>query len=190
LALAYGISLVNLNTSGHSALIEVSRSAAEALLKDSGAQLFASSSQDLIRRMRGRLRTRLATAPLELLTAYPEDTHLDHSLNPAVSTAMDTSELFVGMTAGPYILVLKANDPYKFLKYAQGAPTHDVSIRWSRRKNSGRTWYIKPKERPEAYLLWFKLPEPLVDWIFQSERAKSHAKIAFQAFRFTEIQTE
>jgi hypothetical protein len=182
LALAHGISLIDLNTTELSDLVKASRRAAKEILQPTGVQPFTSSNVEVIRGVRRRLRTRLATEPLESAPLTSEEVLPDDPLTPAVSIALETAELFVGMAAGPYILVLKADDPTSFLQYTQERPAHDVSIHWSRRDNSGRTWFIRPVHRPAAYRLWFKLPEQLVMWIFKSESARKNALVAKELF--------
>lgn len=112
------------------------------------------------------MRDRLGTLPPDFIHANSgEVAPPDDPLFKAVTTAFETAELFVGMATGPYLLVLKAEDPARFLQYVRDRPTHDVSIHWSRRDDSGRTWFVVAVDRPNAYRLWFKLPEQLITWI-------------------------
>jgi hypothetical protein len=178
-ALAHGISLVDLRTPGLSGLVSAARASAKAILVPTDAKLFTASSAQLLRFMRLTLRSQLGTLP-----PAPANQHLgvglslDDALAEAVAAAFGTDELFVGMAAGPYILVLKADEPARFLEYAESRPSHNVSIHWSRRDDSGRTWYVVPSDEPDAYRLWFKLPEQLVMWIFKSEDVKRKALLA------------
>jgi hypothetical protein len=180
LALAHGISLIDLNTPELSDLVQASRESAKNILQPTDARAFASSNVEIVRSVRFTIRERLGTLPPEF--AHPTTPESlaspDDPLAKAVNTAFETAELFVGMASGPYILVLRAEDPAQFLRYVLDRPTHDVSIHWSRRDSSGRTWFIVPIDRPNAYKLWFKLPEQLVTWIFNSESARKTALLA------------
>jgi hypothetical protein len=182
LALAHGISLIDLSTPQLSNLVNASRRAAKEILQPAGIRPFARSDIEIVRSVRRSLRTRLATAPLDLMPQNTEHNAFDDPLDVAVATATETAELFVGMAAGPYILLLKADDPDRFLQYVQDRPSHNVSIHWSRRDDTGRTWFIIPIHRPEAYRLWFKLPEQLVSWIFKSESARQNALVTKELF--------
>jgi hypothetical protein len=103
-------------------------------------------------------------------------------INDAVEAAVTTGELFVGMGRGPYMLVLKADQPELFLHYARAHPTHDVMISWSSEYDDGGTWEITPVNVPpqfRAYRLAFRIPKPVYDWIFSAEniiRAALNAK--------------
>jgi hypothetical protein len=61
------------------------------------------------------------------------------------------------------------------LSYVSEHPTHFVHIGWSARIDDGQTWHIEQSNDPAAYRLSFKLPERLVDWIFNSEDVRRNA---------------
>lgn len=93
-----------------------------------------------------------------------------------LSTAKTYHELFVGMANGPFMLLLKADDPQKFLEYAQNKPVHKIKIEWSPRAENGRRWKIRPTQEPGTYELSFKLPETLSKWIFDVEKEKAASR--------------
>jgi len=93
-------------------------------------------------------------------------------LERTTAMASQVGQLFVGIGQGPFMLVLKADDPARFLQYARQHPTHDVMISWTRALGDGATWSITPSEQDEAlghYRLTFRLPKPIRDWVFSAE---------------------
>ena len=86
------------------------------------------------------------------------------------------------MAAGPYMLILKADDPERFLQYAREHPNHAVRIRWSSRIDEGQTWSIVPIDDANAYRLAFRLPERLATWIFNSQNVRRAATTAKELF--------
>jgi hypothetical protein len=185
LALAHAISLVDLNTAELSGLVQAARDAATRILVPEGALLFAASDAEIIRTVRGQLRQRLGTLPEAFIGRDLSWGTSDQDQDPltiAIDGAHQTGELFVGMAAGPYILMLKADNPERFLQFCLQQPTHHVAIHWSRREDGGRTWFIQPAEHPETYRLSFKLPDELVSWIFDSESVRRRALVAKEQF--------
>lgn len=129
LALAHAVSLVDLNTPQLSGLVQAARASAASILKPAqGDRPFPASDGEIVRTIRLELRQRLGTLP-DLVPGLALDSGIsdDGPLKTALTVARATSELFVGMAAGPYILTLKADDPAKFLEFSQEKPTHDVS---------------------------------------------------------------
>jgi hypothetical protein len=183
LALAHAISLVDLNTRELSGLVKAARDSAVAVLRPANVRAFAASDLEIVRSIRRAIRLRLGTLPepfadVELAWGVAGE----DPLTTAVNTAQDTSELFVGMATGPYILLLKADNPKRFLEFSQDQPTHEVHIHWSRREDGGRTWSVEPMSGAKAYRLWFKLPDELASWIFNSESARKTALVAKEQF--------
>ena len=78
--------------------------------------------------------------------------------------------LFLGVSYGPYLLVLKADNPSKFLEYMRQNPIHFVNIHFIKRER--KYWYIEPAQNEGAYRLYFSLPEELGHWIFHSEEKR------------------
>jgi hypothetical protein len=105
---------------------------------------------------------------------------LAQSITPALHAARDFNELFVGMANGPFMLVLRAADPRRFLAYADQNPAHEISIRWTSREDNGRTWTLRPRANPDAYELKFRLPEKLSEWVFSSSDVRQAALYAKQ----------
>lgn len=92
--------------------------------------------------------------------------------------ASQVGQLFVGMGQGPFMIVLKADDPARFLQYARKHPAHDVMISWTTALDDGATWSITPSARDETqgrYRLTFCLPKPIRDWVFSAENGRKTA---------------
>jgi hypothetical protein len=90
-------------------------------------------------------------------------------------------ELFLAVPNGPFLLLLRADDPAAFLAYARQRPSHDVHISWDWDTENGTEWEIRPAGAPGAYRLRFSLPDELAEWIF--ERAEEAAEQAARAKR-------
>lgn len=102
------------------------------------------------------------------------------ALEPIITVSNQYDELFVAMANGPYMLLLKADNPTSFRDYAIEHPRHKVTIKWSPQIDNGKTWIVKPTENladgRSAYSLSFKLPEIISRWIFEaSEDARKRA---------------
>ncbi len=121
---------------------------------------------ELVLSVRNILRNTLGTMPSDIETQIYEDSQLRNALEPVTNVAREYNELFVAMANGPYMLLMKADNPQFFLDYARERPRHRVTIRWNRQIDNGRTWIIAPSEDGNAYTLSFRLPELLSRWIF------------------------
>jgi hypothetical protein len=94
----------------------------------------------------------------------------DYNLGQIVKTTYEYGELFVGMANGPFMLLLKADNPENFLNYSTQYPSHDVRITWNPEINDGKTWEIRPIYAERPYRLTFSLPSLLAGWIFESSQ--------------------
>jgi hypothetical protein len=83
----------------------------------------------------------------------------------------ERTELLLGFPAAPFILVLGAEDPDRFIEYAEHHPTHAVRLR---RIGSGghAEWAVSPWTDPDAYRLAFNLPERIESWIRENEERR------------------
>lgn len=107
------------------------------------------------------------------------------NLREVIGTAYEYGEVFVGMANGPFMLLLKADRPQDFLRYATLRPSHDVTISWNPHVEEGRSWEINPVKRLDnfSYRLTFRLPDILAKWIFASyDEARKRAFYAKQQF--------
>lgn len=173
-ALAHAVSLVDLRTPAFWPLVVAARQCGVALSARYKEQEIKSAT-GFVRTIRDHMRREFMTVNAMLATAQGTPEALVAEVRPALAAARATGELFIGMAAGPYMLVLKADDPNQFLGYARERPAHFVHIGWSSKVDDGQTWYIVPSDNPTAYRLAFKLPERLVDWIFKSEDVRRTA---------------
>jgi len=69
------------------------------------------------------------------------------------------------------MLILKADDPQRFLNYANVNPSHRVSINWSSETDK-EIWVIRPSENGNAYRLSFRLPKKLSKWVFDVHKER------------------
>lgn len=173
-ALAHAVSLIDLRAPDFRSLVLAARQCGGALSKRYNEQKLRSAS-GFVRAIRDQLRQVLGTPDTELGFGAESSQVPDNELAAAVAAARETRELFIGMAAGPYMLILKADNPGRFLDYSIENPSHQVRIQWSPEVDGGQTWYIVPLER-NAYRLSFKLPERLADWIFASEDVRRAAR--------------
>ncbi len=144
----------------------------------------------IVSEIRNILRTELATMPPEIIQKQEINNHnrnndeiIDRQIfGRVIDIARQYRELFVAMANGPFILVLKADNPDDFIRYAINHPRHKVRITWSEDFDEGHTWIIRPSDNQYGtYRLVFKLPEILKDWIFEtSDNARSRALHAKQ----------
>src|SRR5579884_3695860 len=129
--------------------------------------------------LRAYLRRELATWP----EGVPVEEWIDHdSIVPAeqhrrqltqlLNRLRAIGELFVGMANGPFLLVLRASDPRRFITYADQHPTHNVHITFDPALNPnigdgnmGVQATIRPANDPEAYSLSFGLPRILREYL-------------------------
>jgi hypothetical protein len=78
---------------------------------------------------------------------------------------------------GPFLLLLRAEDPAAFLAFARANPSHEVYIDWDWEVENGQEWSVFPVAEPDVYRLRFALPQRLADWIFErAEQATTQAR--------------
>jgi hypothetical protein len=181
-ALAHAVSLVDLRATAFRSLVTAARQSATTLSAHYEAEETGSAPR-FVRAIRDSLRVELNTALMPEANLTPGDLGIPRpALAVAIQAAEQTDELFVGMASGPYMLVLKADDPAAFLRYAAERPTHPITIHWSRAEDDGETWSVVPRDHRHAYRLSFKLPERLAAWIFSAENVRRTTLSAKQTF--------
>jgi hypothetical protein len=85
--------------------------------------------------------------------------------------ASERSEFLLGFPAAPFILVLGADDPDRFIRYAEDHPTHAVRLR--RAGSVGHAeWSVSSWADPDAYRLAFNLPERIESWISENDERR------------------
>jgi len=128
---------------------------------------------------RGSIREVLNTVPEgREESQYFSDDHMKEIIHDRVEPIKKYKELFIGMTTGSFILLIKAENPEDFLEYASNNPEHKIRINWSWEDN-GAIWKISPLNPPSdesKYILKFKLPKKLHKWIYESEKEKAEAE--------------
>jgi hypothetical protein len=176
-------------------------------ISNTAAELYARRNQHHVTRfpvswMRHALRVRLGTAP-------PEDRVLVQvdALAPAMTTnaprfreaaghaigafttmlqARENDELLLGFPAAPFILPLGADNPARFIEYAEHRPAHGIRLR---RAGSGEhtEWTASPWEDPDAYRLVFNLPERIESWISENEERRRRRASAIKSDLLADI---
>jgi hypothetical protein len=181
-ALAHAVSLIDLRTGEFKSLVSTAQS--------SGAELSRwyrrqdrRSAEGFVRAVRDAIRASLEPRTRESAERTAGPAVPENLVAPAVESAAETRELFIGMASGPYMLVLKADDPRRFLQFADRRPTHEVNLRRVGVGNEGETWEVVPKSEGGAYRLVFRLPEALARWIFEAENVRRAAGVAREGDR-------
>jgi hypothetical protein len=122
------------------------------------------------------LRQRLETWPAEVPLGEWLDEDAAARLNKTselerfVRRVRQFGELFVGMANGPFLLVMRADNPEAFLRYSDRHPTHDVQIYLQERVAGQIQTIVQPTDQPAAYELSFGLPRLLEDHVLFDER--------------------
>lgn len=201
MALAHGVSLIDLRIPGFQALFDGITETADTILRTFQQE---QTNRDAIpvndtnhlprgeftQTLRSALRRELNTQPYVDFEGRDEVRQINQGLfdqitpllSASVESAEELGELFVGMGQGPYMIVLKADNRTRFLEFARNNPAHNVHITWSSRVNEGRTWFIEPQGCPNGYRLSFKLPDVIGDWIFSEKNVLRAAMNAKQKF--------
>lgn len=168
LALAHQISLIDLSGPDFGALRSlVEQLAALAVDRDEWTSHEVRNLRAYIRRQLGTwpqdvpLTDRLVLAERQFNVAQFDDVLL--------SGVRELQELFVAMAKGPFLLILRPDQPERFLQRLQERRTDRVVIRWRRGPGLRPQWTIRPADEPQAYSLAFGLPPPLEEWIFGDE---------------------
>jgi len=160
-------------------------------ISDAAAELYERRNQYHVRRfpvswIRNELRLRLGTAlpgaqdfaeidPAPGIAANaPRFRAAAAGIIDAFTAALrirERAELLLGFPAAPFILTLSADDPERFIEYAEHHPAHAVRLR---RIGSGShaEWAVSPWTGPEAYRLAFNLPERIESWISENEERR------------------
>lgn len=201
MALAHGVSLIDLRIPGFQPLLEGITETADTILRTfqqdqtNGDGIPANGENhpargEFTQALRLALRRELCTQPYmdfedgEHVRQIKQDLieQITPLLRASVESAEELGELFVGMGQGPYMIVLKADNRARFLEFTRNNPAHNVHITWSSRVNEGRTWFIEPQGYQNGYRLSFKLPDVIGDWIFSERNVLRAAMNAKQKF--------
>ena len=193
MAIAHGISLVDLKGPDFAPILNQIDRVSTDILRIANI-LNENGSLDIyggfVSNLRKELRYRFDTWPIETMLQSNDlfnefDSHPDERIVSSRTELLDIiieftdsikqiRELFVGMANGPYLLVLKANDPERFIAYSRQNPTHPVRILWSTREGNGKRWMIRPLNSDD-YELTFMLPNTLGEYIFNSDNTLARA---------------
>ena len=183
MALAHQISLIDLSGTDFDKLRREIDKAARTLhrrinpndINEEGDESYREYSEDLhvdrgkiVSDLRDFLRRQMETMPKDIPVDIHDRRLFINIFEAVISIAKEYDELFVAMPNGPFMLVLNAENPVAFVKYAASYPRHKVDITWSRNIDNGQTWLLSPSRDRDAYRLSFKLPEIVRRWIFET----------------------
>jgi len=131
------------------------------------------SRDDFIFSLRYFLRDNFKTLPQQVGERQPNGelmTIFENKLTDnVISIAREYSSLFVGMANGPFMPLLKADNPGKYVRYSKRRPSHKITIHWSSQIDNGELWAINPVEDQDEYTLTFKLPKT---WVIGLKKLK------------------
>lgn len=172
MALAHQISLIDLSIPDFSDLrTTIDRSADEIISRFYSGE-DKPNRKGFISSIRSILRRRLDTQPPGIESDRTRDLiseeRVSGYLSPVVEKAKEFDELFVAMVNGPYMILLKADNPQNFIAYATEHPQHEVIIHWNPDIELGGPWVIQPANSSgnDAYKLTFRLPKAFAKYIF------------------------
>jgi hypothetical protein len=185
LALAHGISLIDLSTSDYNSLLTVISKTANLLLEKH-------KQKNLLKQIRKTLRIRLEIYHNE----YSENNIIEQrnigiatDLNILVNTIRAYDRLYIGTVNAPFMLLLKADNPAFFEEYSleQEGNEHLIEMHWNQNDENGGHWTINPELNPEAYRLGFRIPMSLYEWIFKNESKQIEKAIGAKKKYMSEI---
>lgn len=185
MALAHEISLVDLSGRDYLPIREAISSSADDLLMEPVPDHASVEEVDLgdapfVSSVRALLREELGTNPLGPQPLDESVLGLRAKLAGVIQAAKEVGDLFVGMAAGPYMLMMTATNRRAFLERMNQDPTLKVSIRWSLDSEGGRKWVIKPTEPQTRFELSFSIPGDIGDWIFSEEGGSTVKAMRFK----------
>ncbi|WP_017756524.1 PDDEXK family nuclease [Calidifontibacillus oryziterrae] len=194
MATAHQISLIDLSGSEFYSLREVIKDTATRIISSfQEDDEFAASSEEMedgsrgyttrsnfVRTIRHYLRSKFNILPEEVSRPYINlslfnSTAFEGIFEEMIDVIKKYNELFVGMANGPFLLVLKSDDPKKFRDFAINNPTHQININESYPDNNLLELQITPYGRDD-YKLWVTLPEVLRELIFKNTREALNIK--------------
>ena len=177
LALAHNISLVDMSSNEYNNLRQSIAEVASTLIPKSDE--YEEESQEIwisrnifVRNVRDVIRKNLETSGDSFIIT-DEFNYINEKLRPVIRTAKEYSELFIAMANGPFMILLKANNPQKFKEYSSIHPCHRIMITWIDSNERRNEWMIRPVDGD--YKLTFKIPDLLAKWIFK-KKGKSQAR--------------
>ena len=123
----------------------------------------------IVRAVRETLRSQLGTDPFVRGDLPPDREALSEALAPAVNEARAIGNLFVGMSHGPYMLLLRAENREAFIREMLDRRAVNVRARWDRPQGDGSSWTLTPYDQAVRFSLSFRLPRPVMRWIFEKK---------------------
>ncbi len=191
LALAHGLSLLDLSGGEYAPLLEAVEATAETLAANIARfkrteALFAAPESGMVgdnavAAIRQVLRAELGTSSGQATEAWECREELAALVAPVLSAVRVCDELFVAVTNGPQMVLLKADDNAAFVGRMTATGRERVAVAWNRRSDGARTWTVRAAE-DEAFRLSFRLPEPFADYLLAGDAAGDAACLAVYRF--------
>jgi hypothetical protein len=176
-ALAHQLSLVDLSGPEFSGVVDAARAITELLWRPEPPTRAAGYVRDL----RANIRAVLGTWPNEM--PLP-DLSLDRDQWQTVESeirerAIAIDELFVGMANGPYLVILRSENPLQVIDALDHDPVQRVAINWGGREAERTQWHIEPWNGLPFHLS-FTLPAAVAEWVFDPEADTRRRALAFK----------
>lgn len=192
MALAHQVSLIDIGGTTFQRLRTAVDALAGAILADvrgtnsRGSREEAPITKVELRTLRNTLRERLGTWPSNVAIPTVTSNMLPEAeLNAVVAEVNKIGELFIGVGAGPFVVLLKARSRDEFLAYAKNRPVHEIMIHWDR--ESPLDWWIEPASQSRAYRLDFKIPDELAEVIFRDRTDPHEMALEVKESYFAEL---
>ncbi|MCB4763225.1 MAG: hypothetical protein LGB78_04905 [Sulfurovum sp.] len=188
MAVAHQIQLADLSLKEYDGLKRKINNFTDLIYEENGYSGAEGSEINLDSQIVKKIRTYLRST---LNNIYP---HPDGAISKKVMKTVDNlitfvkddyKELFIGMSQGGFMLLLKAENPDVFVKYAKENPTHNIKIHW-RTVGGGKEWEITPMD-DTSYKLIFKLPDKLHNLIYKIAEDKFESAINEKERHFSKI---
>lgn len=159
-ALAHQLSLVDLSAPEFGAVRSAANDVTDALYDPAPP----SRAGGYVKNLRAGLRLTLGTWPEEVPSLVDQGAVVQGA-ETVERVAREINELFVGMANGPYLILLRADHPERVIAALDEHPVRRISIEWRGREAERTRWLIRPTDGDD-FELYFTLPAPVAQWIF------------------------
>jgi hypothetical protein len=177
MAIAHQIQLVDFSGAEYETIRKSIENLAEVLTN-------STNDGDLLKRLKINLRSHLNNENSH--ETYGNE--IDSKLFSLKESVRAQGELFIGMSHGGFMLLMKPDNHIEFISHAKKYPNHDVVILWTE-GDGGKVWTIEPCQHPQSYKLTFRLPSKLHNWIFKVAENKYQEAINQKELSFSKIST-
>ncbi len=174
MAIAHQIQIADLGIEEYNDLKRIINDAAEAIFGD---------AEEISKEEGKRLRKQFRNS---LFGFHNDEETNENILELSRNIKDEYRELFIGMSVGGHMLLLKADNPENFVRYIKEHGSHDIVIHW-RDIDNGKRWEIRPAIDRESYTLAFVLPSKLHRYIFEIAENRYTEAINQKEVHFSKI---